>query len=199
MEIRTAAISRKTNETDVRVNLNIDGTGVHSVGTGIGFFDHMLTHIARHGLFDLEVRVQGDLHIDVHHTIEDVGMVLGRAFSQALGERRGIVRMAEATVPMDDALASVALDIGGRGYAVVQSTFAGPTVGGIEAHLVTHFFYSFAQEGRMNVHARVLYGDNDHHKAEALFKAFARALDRATQLDPRLGVAIPSTKGSIEV
>jgi imidazoleglycerol-phosphate dehydratase len=198
MDIRIASISRKTKETDIRVNLNVDGSGINSIGTGLGFFDHMLTHLARHGLFDLEIRAHGDLQVDAHHTVEDVGLALGRAFGQALGERRGIVRMAEATVPMDEALASVAIDIAGRGYALFQGDFAAPAVGGLESHLFAHFFYSFAQEARMNVHARILYGDNDHHRIEALFKAFAKALDRATQLDPRLGAAIPSTKGTIE-
>jgi imidazoleglycerol-phosphate dehydratase len=198
MESRTASISRQTAETDVRVILNIDGSGISSIGTGLGFLDHLLTHIARHGLFDLEVRARGDLQVDPHHTVEDVGLVLGRAFSHALGERRGIVRMAEASVPMDDALASVAIDIGGRGYAVVSTDLAGPTIGGMETHLIAHFIHSFAQEARMNIHARVLYGEDDHHKIEALFKALAKSLDRATQIDPRLGESVPSTKGAIE-
>lgn len=198
MDKRCATISRKTNETEVQVSLTIDGTGRYAIDTGIGFLDHMLTHLARHGLFDLEVRARGDIAVDAHHTVEDVAIALGRAFGEALGERRGIVRMANATVPMDEALAMVAVDIGGRGYAVVQAEFSGPKVGQVDADLIPHFIQTMAQEARMNIHGRVLYGANDHHKVEGLFKALARSLDHATRIDPRLGGEIPSTKGMIE-
>ncbi|MCL4371580.1 MAG: imidazoleglycerol-phosphate dehydratase HisB [Chloroflexi bacterium] len=197
MDKRCATISRKTNETEVQLSLTIDGRGQYAIDTGIGFLDHMLTHLARHGLFDLEVRARGDTAVDAHHTVEDVAIALGRAFGEALGERRGIVRMADATVPMDEALATVAVDIGGRGHAVVQAGFAGPKVGQVDVDLIPHFIQTLAQEARMNIHCRVLYGANDHHKVEGLFKALARALDRATQLDPRLGGEVPSTKGTI--
>ncbi len=199
MQQRTATVTRKTNETDVRVSLTLDGRGRYTIDTGIGFLDHMLTHIARHGLFDLQVQARGDVAVDAHHTVEDVALALGRAFGEALGERRGIVRMADATVPMDEALATVAVDIGGRGYAVVQAGFASPMIGQMDADLFAHFVQTLAQEARMNIHARVLYGSNDHHKAEGLFKALARALDRATQIDPRLENEVPSTKGLIEM
>ncbi len=198
MEPRIATIERQTNETDIRLTLEIDGTGRHSIATGVGFLDHMLSHIARHGMFDLEVKARGDVGIDAHHTVEDVAIVLGRAFGQALGDRHGIVRMADATVPMDEALATVAVDISGRGYAVVQAGLTSPMVGQMDAGLIEHFIQTLAQEARMNIHARVLYGSNDHHKAEGLFKALARALDKATSLDPRLGGQIPSTKGIID-
>ncbi len=199
MQQRSATVSRKTNETEVRVRLTLDGRGRYTIDTGIGFLDHMLTHIARHGLFDLEVQARGDVGVDAHHTVEDVAIALGRAFGDALGERRGIVRMADASVPMDEALASVAVDIGGRGYAVVQAEFSGQMVGQVDVDLIPHFIMTLAQEARMNIHAQVLYGNNDHHKAEGLFKALARALDRATRLDPRLEDQVPSTKGVIEM
>ena len=195
--MRTSEISRKTNETDIVLKLNLDGRGKAKIDTGIGFLDHMLDHIAVHGLFDLEITARGDLHVDEHHTVEDCALVLGQAFAQALGEKGGIVRMGSAYVPMDETLAFVALDFSGRPYAVVQAAWCMPSVGGIATSLFAHFLESFAINAGCNLHARVLYGEDDHHKAEALFKALGRALDAATQLDPRRGGAIPSTKGTL--
>ena len=194
--MRTASLSRKTNETDVRIELDLDGSGQHDIDTGVGFLDHMLTHIAVHGLFDLTVKATGDLHIDVHHTVEDVALVLGSAFDQALGDRAGIVRMASFYAPMDETLALVALDLSGRPYAVMDAEWGQVPVGDIPTSLFTHFFESFAVTARCNLHARVLYGRDDHHKAEALFKALARSLDTATQLDSRRS-SVPSTKGTL--
>ncbi|MEE8391182.1 MAG: imidazoleglycerol-phosphate dehydratase HisB [Anaerolineae bacterium] len=197
MTIRTATIHRQTKETDVRVTLDLDGTGRHEVDTGIGFLDHMLAHAAVHGLFDLTVQASGDLHVDPHHTVEDVALTLGAAFDQALGDRAGIVRTGSATVPMDESLAFVAVDLSGRPYCVTEADWAGPTVGDLPVTLIAHFFESFAVTARANVHARVLYGRDDHHKAEALFKALGRALDKATRPDSRRGGMIPSTKGTL--
>ena len=195
--MRTATVHRQTRETDVRVTLDLDGTGHYEVDTGIGFLDHMLAHVAVHGLFDLTVQASGDLHVDPHHTVEDVALALGEAFDQALGNRAGIVRIGAAYVPMDESLAHVALDLSGRPYGVTEMAWAGPAVGGLPVTLIPHFFESFAVTARADVHARVLYGRDDHHKAEALFKALARALDAATRLDPRRGEKIPSTKGTL--
>ena len=195
--MRTAKIERKTNETDIFVEVNIDGSGHAEINTGIGFLDHMLHHVAVHGLFDLTVRAAGDLHIDEHHTVEDCALALGMAFEQALGDRKGIVRMASAYVPMDETLGFVAVDFSGRPYTVVQAEWVTPSVGGIATTLFGHFIESFAVQAGCNLHARVLYGRDDHHKAEALFKALARALDAATRIDERRGGVIPSTKGVI--
>lgn len=194
--MRTASVTRKTNETDITIELNLDGSGQHDIRTNIGFLDHMLTHIAVHGLFDLTVKASGDLHIDVHHTVEDVALVLGSAFDQALGNRKGIVRMGSFYAPMDETLAFVALDLSGRPYAVIEAEWGPAPVGQIPASLFPHFFESFAVTARCNLHARVLYGRDDHHKAEALFKALARALDAATKLDERRS-SVPSTKGTL--
>ena len=195
--MRTSTLSRQTSETQIEIQLDLDGTGNHTISTGVGFLDHMLTHLAVHGLFDLTVKATGDLHIDVHHTVEDVALVLGQAFDQALGDRKGIVRMGDCFAPMDETLAHVAIDLSGRPYAVVQADWHTPYVGDIPATLFLHFFESFAVTARCNLHARVLYGRDDHHQAEALFKAWARALDIATQVDPRRAGSIPSTKGSL--
>jgi imidazoleglycerol-phosphate dehydratase len=195
--MRTAKIDRETKETRVQLSLDLDGTGQYQIETGIGFLDHMLSHIAAHGLFDLTVQAKGDLHVDPHHTVEDVALVLGQAFAEALGDKAGIVRMGSATVPMDEALAFVAVDLSGRPYCVAEVAWTGSTVGSIPVTLIPHFFESFAVTARANVHARVLYGRDDHHKAEALFKALGRALDAATRPDPRRGEAIPSTKGTL--
>ncbi len=195
--MRTAKVERKTNETQITIELNLDGSGKHDISTGVGFLDHMLTHIAVHGLFDLTVKATGDLHIDVHHTVEDVALVLGSAFDQALGDRKGITRIASFYAPMDETLAFVALDLSGRPYAVIDAEWGQAPVGQIPTSLFPHFLESFAVTSRSNLHARVLYGRDDHHKAEALFKALARALDTATQLDPRRQGIIPSTKGSL--
>ncbi len=195
--MRTAEISRQTNETQIQIKLDLDGTGKHEISTGVGFLDHMLTHLAVHGLFDLIVRAKGDLEIDTHHTLEDVALVLGQAFDNALDDRKGIIRMGDCFVPMDETLAHVAIDLSGRPYAVIQGDWHAPYVGNIPTTLFPHFFESFAVTARCNLHARVLYGRDDHHQAEALFKAWARALDIATQIDPRRLGSIPSTKGSL--
>lgn len=192
---RTATIERQTGETSVALTLNVDGAGSAEIATGIGFLDHMLHLFVRHGLFDLTVRATGDLHVDEHHTAEDVCICLGQAFDRALGERRGLVRTAHAYVPMDEALGFVAVDLSGRPYCVVDAAFVTPRVGQLGTDLIAHLFESIAVHGRMNLHARVLYGHNDHHKVEALFKALGRALDAATRIDERLGGAVPSTKG----
>ncbi len=197
MAARSATIHRRTGETDVRLSLTIDGAGSASVSTGVGFLDHMLTLFAKHGLFDITIEAQGDLQIDEHHTAEDVCICLGQALDQALGERRGIVRTAHSYVPMDEALGFVALDLGGRAYAVFEAEFATPRVGQLGTDLIAHLFESIATHGRLNLHARVLYGRNDHHKVEALFKALGRALDAATRIDERAQGAVPSTKGTL--
>lgn len=193
--MRTSSLTRTTNETSISLTLNLDGTGQHAIATGVGFLDHLLTHIAVHGLFDLTVQAQGDLHIDPHHTIEDVALVLGQAFGEALGDKKGIVRMASAYVPMDEALALVAVDLSGRPYAVVQADWHGPAIGQFPTSLVPHFIESLAATAKANIHARVLAGRDDHHQAEALFKALGRALDAATQIDPRRAGRVVSTKG----
>ncbi len=193
--MRTANITRQTTETDITLELNVDGTGEHDIKTGIGFFDHMLTQIAVHGLFDLTVKAEGDLHIDPHHTVEDCGLVLGAAFKEALGEKRGIVRAASAYMPMDDALGQVVVDLSGRPYAVIKAEWAAPDVGGLPTSLVEHFLESLAISSAANIHVCVHYGRDNHHIAESLFKALARALCTATRIDPRKQKNIPSSKG----
>lgn len=195
MSERTATISRKTSETDIEISLNLDGRGQHEINTGIGFFDHMLTALAVHGLMDIKVAAKGDLHIDTHHTIEDVGIVLGQAVDQAAGDRRGIQRMAHAYVPMDESLGFVALDFSGRPYSVFQAEWLTPAIGQFPTDLVQHFIESLATHARLTVHAKV-EGRNDHHKAEALFKALGRALREALRIDP-LRTDVPSTKGTL--
>ena len=192
---RTATIQRQTSETDIVIQLNLDGTGQHEISTGIGFLDHMLTAVAVHGLFDLTVKATGDLHIDAHHTIEDTAIVLGRAFDEALGERQGINRVGHAYVPMDEALGFVALDFSGRPYTVFQAVWSTPAIGQFPTDLVEHFFESFAVHARLTLHAKV-DGRNDHHKVEALFKALARALRTAVTVDPRRP-DVASTKGTL--
>jgi imidazoleglycerol-phosphate dehydratase len=184
-----------TRETDVDVRFALDGRGKANVTTGIGFLDHMLDSLARHGLFDIDVKALGDLNVDDHHTVEDVGLALGQAFHQAIGDARGIRRMGHAIVPLDEALAMAALDISGRGFCDADIPLQGPTVGTLKAQMVAHFFVSFASEARITLHVQVMKGVNDHHKVEACFKAFAKALDWATQVDPRAGDEVPSTKG----
>jgi len=196
-ETRTATIHRQTKETQVEVVLILDGKGDYEIETGVGFLDHMLSHLALHGLLDLTVRAQGDLEVDEHHTVEDVAICLGKALDEALGERQGIARMAHSYVPMDEALAFVALDLSGRAYAVVEADFAAPRVGGLATSLIPHFMETLAYHAHMNLHARVLYGRDDHHKAEALFKALGRALGAATRMDPRRE-GVPSTKGVLD-
>ena len=197
LEPRRAQAIRETRETAVRVDLDLDGSGRAEIETGLPFFDHMLTQVAVHGLFDLNIQARGDLEIDPHHTVEDVGLALGRAFDQALGQRKGLVRMGSASVPMDESLASVVIDLSGRPYAVLRVDWFGPAVGGLPVTLVEHFFELFAVQARCNLHVNLLAGRDDHHRAEAIFKAFARALDAATRLDPRRAGSMPSSKGSL--
>ena len=194
---RTASVTRVTNETRIQLELNLDGSGQHEIRTGVPFFDHMLTQVAVHGLFDLRVEAQGDLEIDCHHTVEDVALALGKAFDQALGDRKGLVRMGSAYVPMDESLALVVIDLSGRPYSLIEADWNGPEVGGIPTTLFPHFLESFAVQARCNLHARLLAGRDDHHRAEAIFKAFGRALDAATQIDPRRVGAVPSSKGTL--
>ncbi len=195
MAERKAIVTRETAETNVRVELNIDGSGQFEITTSIKMFDHLLAQLARHGVFDIKLSASGD---DQHHIIEDVAISLGKAFNQALGEKQGITRMAHAVVPMDEALAAVAVDIGGRAYSVVEAPFGSVNIDDLETDLVRHFLVSFASEARINLHANVLPGPNDHHKAEALFKALGRALDSATRIDERIVGRVPSTKEVIE-
>jgi histidinol-phosphate aminotransferase len=192
---RQASLSRQTGETQVEVRLDIDGSGRHEIHTGLPFLDHMLTQIAVHGLFDLYIQAQGDTHIDPHHTMEDVALTLGSVFQQALGNRAGIVRMASADCPMDESLAWVAVDFSGRPYCVVQADWHGPSVGGLPVSLFPHFLESFAFQARCNLHVAVRYGRDDHHQAEAIFKALARAMCAATRIDPRRSGQVPSSKG----
>lgn len=195
MADRAATIKRETRETTINVRFNIDGEGDFEITTGIRMFDHLLTQLARHGVFDLKVSATGD---DQHHLVEDVALCIGRAFNKALGDKKGIVRMAHAIVPMDDALSLVAVDVGGRGYAVVKAPFDDQSIADLPASLVHHFLETFACEARINLHTKVLWGSDDHHKAEALFKALAQALDLATRIDGRIKDSVPSTKGLIE-
>lgn len=194
---RSGVDERTTAETRVRVGLHLDGTGQARVSTGIGMLDHLLDQIARHSLIDLEVEASGDLEVDAHHTAEDVAICLGRALNQALGERRGIVRMADRTVPMDECLVQVALDLSGRPFAAIDLRFHGERIGSLPTELVEHFLISFAHEARLALHVRELAGKNDHHRAEAAFKALARALGDAVAIDPRREGGIASTKGSL--
>jgi len=194
---RTASVERKTKETRITVELNIDGSGQGAIETGMPFMDHMLGHIRQHGLFDLAITAKGDLEIDEHHTVEDIAITLAQALTQALGDKRGIARMGWALVPMDEALAQVAVDISGRGVTSLDIGFSNAKLGTMESQLLEHFVDSLARHGGININAKIIQGDNDHHRAEALFKALGRALDQATTLDPRLGASIPSTKGSL--
>jgi imidazoleglycerol-phosphate dehydratase len=194
---RSATIHRKTSETDIAITLDLDGTGVAEVATGIGFLDHMLTALARHGLFDLSVRATGDLHIDFHHTTEDVGIVLGAAFSKALGDKRGIRRFGHAVVPMDETLVESAVDISSRPFLAWNVSFQRPKIGEMDTELFEEFFRALAFNAMVTLHITQRAGHNAHHVAEACFKSVARALRMATELDPRIGDAIPSTKGAL--
>ena len=194
---RTASLSRKTSETDITLTLSLDGTGASSVATGIGFLDHMLTAFARHGLFDLDVQAKGDLHIDFHHTTEDVGIVLGQALAKALGDKRGIRRFGQALVPMDEALAEAAVDLSGRPFIAWDVAFDQSKIGEMDTELFEEFFRALAVNGLLTLHVQLRTGHNAHHVAEACFKAAARALRMATEADPRAHGAIPSTKGSL--
>ena len=193
--MRTANLHRKTNETDIRLHLRLEGSGRYRVSSGIRFFDHMLELFARHGGFDLELTAQGDLDVDQHHTVEDVGIALGEAFHNALGDKRGILRAGYFLMPMDETLGLAAVDFGGRSQAVIATKVRTPLVGDLQSELVHDFFEGFARGARANVHAKVMYGRSNHHKIEALFKAFARAVRVACSRDPRLLRMLPSTKG----
>jgi len=195
MSNRLSSIKRETKETKISLELNIDGSGKWEINTGIRMFDHLLAQLAQHGRFDIEISAAGD---DPHHLIEDVAICLGKALGEALGDKRGIVRMADAAVPMDDALAGVAVDISGRGYSVSDLPFTDNDMAGFPTDLIRHFLESFSTEARLNLHANVIYGTNDHHKAEALFKALGRALDIATRIDKRITGELPSTKDLLE-
>ena len=194
---RQATINRETGETKVKVELVLDGRGKCQAKTGIGMLDHLIEQIARHGLFDITVEATGDLKVGHHHIVEDVAICLGQALDKALGDRRGIVRMGYAVVPMDEALSLVAVDISGRGYAVVEAVLEGRDISGLDTDLIRHFLVTFATEAKINLHARLLSRGNDHHRVEALFKALGRSLDQATRIDERLGGEVPSTKGKI--
>ena len=194
---RTASMRRETRETTIDLDLDVDGDGRADVSTGVGFLDHMLDSLARHARFDLTLKAGGDLHVDAHHTVEDVAIVLGQAIDRALADRRGLRRFADATVPLDEALAQVVVDLSGRGFAAVDLPFAGEMIGALPTEMVPHFLRSFAVEGRLTLHARLLAGENDHHRAEATFKALARALEVATRRDPRIADQVPSTKGTL--
>ncbi len=195
MDNRKSVIKRETKETKISLELNLDGGGKWQISTGIKMFDHLLSQLAQHGVFDLTISAAGN---DQHHVAEDVAICLGRAFAEALGEKRGIVRMADASVPMDEALATVVLDISGRGYTVLELPFSDNDMRGFATDLIRHFLESLAIEAKMNLHARIMYGTNDHHKAEALFKALGRALDKATRIDERICGELPSTKDLLE-
>jgi imidazoleglycerol-phosphate dehydratase len=194
---RTASLSRRTSETDISLTLDLDGSGQADIATGIGFLDHMLTALTRHSLFDLTVRAKGDLHIDFHHTTEDVGIVLGRAFAQALDDKRGITRFGHGLVPMDEALAEAAIDISGRPFLVWNVTFERPKIGEMDTELFEEFFRAFATNAAITLHVTQRAGHNAHHVAEVCFKATARALRAAVAIDPRAADAIPSTKGAL--
>lgn len=193
---RDASIERNTEETEIKLNLNLDGTGCSDICTGVGFFDHMLDGFARHGLFDLWVRVHGDLHVDDHHTIEDTGIVLGTAIKKAAGSKKGIRRYGSAILPMDEVLVLCALDLSGRPYFSSDAVFQSEKIGDMSAEMIKEFFYAISYSAGMNLHFKVLTNGNSHHLAEAMFKSFAKALDQAVSLDPRI-TDVLSTKGSL--
>lgn len=194
--MRTASKTRKTRETDISMSLNLDGTGINKISTGIGFLDHMLELFAKHALIDLDVQARGDVHVDFHHTVEDVGLVLGSCIQEALGDRKGIRRYGFFVLPMDESLAEVAIDLGGRPFCVFASALKHSKTGDFDVKLIEEFFRAVSVEGRMNIHLRHLYGDEAHHVCEAIFKGFARAFRMAVELDPR-EKGIPSSKGTI--
>ena len=191
---RTATLTRKTNETDIALSIDLDGTGTHQLQTGVGFFDHMLTHLAKHGLFDLEVKCDGDLHIDAHHSVEDVGIALGQCLSDAVGDKKGIRRFGQATVPMDEALASAYVDLSGRPFLVWNAAIPLELLGNFSSQLAEEFWRAMSSSGRFTLHVMVYHGHNTHHIIEAIFKAVAQALRQAIEIDPRQ-TSIPSTKG----
>ncbi|MGD9739695.1 MAG: imidazoleglycerol-phosphate dehydratase HisB [Bauldia sp.] len=195
--MRSATVSRRTKETDIAITVDLDGTGVSSIATGVGFLDHMLEQVARHGLLDLTVEAKGDLHIDQHHTTEDVGIVLGQAVKKALGDLRGITRYADVHLPMDETLTRCAIDLSGRPFLVWRVEFTRAKIGSFDTELVREFFQAFAQNAGITLHVETLYGANSHHIAETCFKALARALRAAVAIDPRQPNSVPSTKGSL--
>ena len=195
--MRTASIQRKTAETDIRLELNLDGTGNVQVDTGIGFFDHMLTLFGRHGCFDLNVEAQGDLHVDQHHTVEDIGICLGKALREALGDKSGVRRYGHFTLPMDETLATVAVDFGGRASLIFQAEFPTEKIGDFDCQLVEEFWQAVSGNALCNLHAVLHHGNNSHHIAEAIFKAAARSMRMAVEIDPRM-VGVPSTKGTLD-
>ncbi|WP_448659714.1 imidazoleglycerol-phosphate dehydratase HisB [Sphingomonas sp. CJ99] len=193
--MRTATIQRKTSETSIDVTVNLDGTGAYRISTGIGFFDHMLEQLSRHSLIDLDVTTVGDLHIDQHHTVEDTALAIGQAVAKALGDKRGIRRYADALSPMDETLSRVAIDISGRPWLVFKTEFSQKRLGEMDTEMFEHFFHSFTHTAGVTLHIETLYGQNNHHIAESVFKGLARALRGAIEIDPRKADAIPSTKG----
>lgn len=195
--MRHADVTRNTLETRITVRLDLDGTGQSHLSSGIGFFDHMLDQIARHGLFDLSIQVEGDLHIDGHHTVEDVGITLGQAFAQAVGDKKGLTRYGHAYVPLDEALSRVVVDLSGRPGLIMACEFTRASVGALDTQLVREFFQGFVNHAGVTLHLDTLRGENAHHQCETLFKAFARALRMAVTLDPRAANTVPSTKGSL--
>ncbi len=194
---RQATVTRKTKETDITATVNLDGTGVSDISTGVGFLDHMLDQLARHGLMDITLKCKGDLHIDQHHTTEDCGIVLGQAVAKALGDKQGITRYADVLLPMDEALTRVALDVSGRPFLVWKVEFSKPKIGDMDTELFREWFQAFAQNSGITCHVASLYGDNNHHIAETCYKGLARALRKAVEIDPRQGGRVPSTKGSL--
>jgi len=194
---RTGTVRRKTHETDIDVAVDLDGAGVYDISTGIGFLDHMIEQFSRHSLIDVKLHVDGDLHVDQHHTVEDSAIALGEAIAQALGEKRGITRYGHAYSPMDETLARVALDISGRPYLVWKAGFSQPRLGEMDTELFEHWFHSVAQAAGITLHIELLYGQNNHHIVEAIYKGFARAMRSAVEIDPRKGDAVPSTKGML--
>ncbi|WP_196260326.1 imidazoleglycerol-phosphate dehydratase HisB [Pelagibacterium limicola] len=195
--MRKASLERKTNETAISITVDLDGTGKRTIETGVGFFDHMLDQLARHSLVDMTITAKGDLHIDDHHTVEDVGIALGMAFREALAEKKGIVRYGSCDLVMDGTKSSVALDLSGRAFLVWRVAFTSPKIGDFDTELVREFFQAFAANAGITLHAELVYGDNNHHIAESLFKALARALRQAVEIDPRMSGEIPSTKGAL--
>lgn len=197
MTARTAKISRKTNETDISVSVNLDGTGTNKIETGIGFFDHMLEQLSRHSLIDMEIATKGDVHIDDHHSVEDTGIAIGQAIAKALGDRRGVTRYASLDLAMDEALTSAAIDVSGRPFLVWNVEFTAPKIGTFDTELVREFFQALSQHAGITLHVKNLYAANSHHIAETCFKAVARVLRTAVEIDPRMADSIPSTKGTL--
>jgi imidazoleglycerol-phosphate dehydratase len=195
--MRKASIERKTTETEIKASVDLDGKGIYDVKTGVGFLDHMLEQLARHSLIDIKLKAKGDLHIDFHHTVEDSGIALGQAVASALGDRKGIRRYASLHLPMDEALTRAAIDVSGRPYLVWKVAFSAPKIGDFDTELVREWFQAFAMNAGVTLHVETLYGDNNHHIAESCFKALARSLREAIEIDPRQKDRIPSTKGSL--